>query len=329
LSAHTTVTGVRERSGGGFHVTTDQGSWDAPTVVLATGACARPIIPAAASGLPDHVHQLAPNSYRNPDQLPDGGVLVVGASASGLQLAEEIHASGRPVTLAVGSHARMPRTYRGMDIQWWLDAIGTLDLRYDEVSDLDAMRAAPSLQLIGTPEHRTLDLGVLAAQGVQITGRVVDAGPDHVDFSDDLAQTVAEADQRLNRLLNRIDSWVVGSRMGAEILPPTRPLPLKLPDGPTRLQLSGARITTVLWATGYRPHMPWLEVPVFDDGGHLIHDGGITPVGGLYAMGLPFLRRRKSSFIDGFGVDAADLAAHLSRHLHETARQTKGAFHVE
>jgi putative flavoprotein involved in K+ transport len=120
---NTTVTEVRERSGGGYHITTDRGSWVAPTVVLATGACARPVIPAAAAGLPDHIQQLAPNSYRNPAQLPDGGVLVVGASASGLQLAEEIHASGRPVTLAVGSHARMPRTYRGMDIQWWLDAI--------------------------------------------------------------------------------------------------------------------------------------------------------------------------------------------------------------
>ena len=325
---NTTVTEVR-REDGGYTVETDSGSLTAPTVVLATGATGRPIIPAAGSKLPDHIFQTAPNSYRNPDQLPDGGVLVVGASASGIQLAEEIHASGRPVTLAVGSHARLPRTYRGMDIQWWLDAIGTLDLRYDEVSDIDKMRAAPSLQLIGTPERRSLDLGVLAAQGVRIAGRLVDAGSDHVAFSDDLAETVAEADRGLTRLLNRIDSWIAGNRMGSEVLPPTRPAPLSIPDGPRTLGLSEHRISTVMWATGYRAHMPWLKVPVFDAKGQLIHNGGVLEPEGLYALGLPFLRRRKSTFIDGFGVDAADIASHLSRYLHETTNQTRGVAHVD
>lgn len=327
VHTHTTVTSLEEAPGG-YLITTDRGAWEAPTVVLATGACGRPVVPDFATALPDDLHQVAPSGYRNPDQLPTGGVLVVGASASGLQLAEEIHASGRPVTLAVGNHARLPRTYRGMDIQWWLDSIGTLDLRYDEVSDIGAMRAAPSLQLIGTPERRSLDLGVLLDQGVRVAGRLVDAGPDHVAFARDLTATVAEADRRLARLLNRIDSWVMGSSLSAEILPPDRPEPLDVPPGPEHLSLSASGISTIMWATGYRPHMPWLQVPVFDENGRLAHDGGVTPAPGLYALGLPFLRRRKSTFIDGFGVDAADIAAHLSRYLHESTPVRRGASNV-
>ena len=325
---NTTVTSVATTALGGYQVTTDQGSWTAPTVVLATGACGRPIIPEAAAALPDGLLQLAPKDYRNPDQLPEGAVLVVGASASGLQLAEEVHASGRPVTLAVGRHARMPRTYRGMDIQWWLDSIGTLDLRYDEVSDLAARRTAPSSQLIGTPEHRSLDLGALAGQGVRLAGRLIGAGPDHVDFADDLAVTTADADARLAKLLDRIDSWIDERGAAPEMLAPDRPAPLVVAGGPTRLGLAESRLSTVVWATGYRPHMPWLDVAVIGDDGQLAHDGGVTSAPGLYALGLPFMRRRKSTFIDGFGVDAADIASHLSRHLAESAKDSRGASHA-
>ena len=165
----TTVTSRARSRDGGFIVRTDQGSWRAPTVVLACGAatcrrCRRP-----ARLVPDGITSLTPADYRNPDQVPEGGVLVVGASASGIQIADELHRSGRPVTIAVGEHVRMPRTYRGRDILWWLDAAGVLDERYDEVDDLVRARSLPSMQLVGSP-GRTLDLNALTV-GRSAAGR--------------------------------------------------------------------------------------------------------------------------------------------------------------
>src|SRR5436305_9061905 len=162
----TTVTSVRA-AGGGYVVRTDQGSWRAPTVVLASGAATAPAVPALARLVPAGITSLTPARYRNPGELPGGGVLVVGASASGVQLADELHRSGRPVTLAVGEHVRMPRTYRGRDVLCWLDASGLLDQRYDEVDDLVRARRLPSMQLIGSP-GRTVDLNALSSAGVRL-----------------------------------------------------------------------------------------------------------------------------------------------------------------
>ena len=150
---------------------TDQGSWRAPTVVLACGAATVPAVPALARLVPAGITSVTPAGYRNPGELPAGGVLVVGASASGVQLADELHRSGRPVTLAVGEHVRMPRTYRGRDILWWLDAAGVLDQRYDEVDDLVRARNVPSMQLVGSP-GRTVDLNALSSAGVRLAGRL-------------------------------------------------------------------------------------------------------------------------------------------------------------
>ena len=144
---------------------TDRGDWHGRTVVLATGACNIPCVPRLAEAVPPAIRTLTPMTYRNPEQLEDGGVLVVGASATGVQLADEIHRSGRPVTLAVGEHIRAPRTYRGRDIQWWMDAAGVLDQRYDEVDDLARARKVPSLQLVGSPERTMLDLNALTRHG--------------------------------------------------------------------------------------------------------------------------------------------------------------------
>ena len=160
----TTVTAVRPIDDG-YEVATDHGAWRCRCVVLAGGACNVPVIPDVAGAVPAGVAQVNPLEYRNPDQLADGGVLVIGAAATGLQLAEEIHASGRPVTLSVGEHVRMPRTYRGSDIQHWMEAIGRLDERYDEVEDIVKARKVASPQLVGTPERRTLDLNAATDAG--------------------------------------------------------------------------------------------------------------------------------------------------------------------
>ena len=141
-------------------------------MVLATGACNQPAIPGIADAVPESITMLTPLTYRDPGQLPDGGVLVVGASATGVQLADEIHRSGRPVTLAVGEHVRLPRTYRDRDIFWWLEATGLLAERYDQIDDLTRARHLPSPQLIGTPEAITTDLNALTAQGIRMVGRL-------------------------------------------------------------------------------------------------------------------------------------------------------------
>jgi putative flavoprotein involved in K+ transport len=301
----TTVTSVRA-AGGGYVVRTGQGTWRAPTVVLACGAAAVPAVPSLARLVPDGITSVTPAGYRNPGELPGGGVLVIGASASGIQLADELRRSGRPVTLAVGEHVRMPRTYRGRDILWWLDASGVLDQRYDEVDDLARARNVPSMQLVGSP-GRTVDLNALSSAGVRLAGRLAGIADGVAQFSGSLPNVCALADLKLGRLLNTIDAWAgaAGERFA----------PTVVRSAPLGLDLRSGEIATIVWATGYRPDLSWLDVPVLDRRGRVIHDGGVTACPGLYLIGMPFLRRRKSSLIDGAADDAAELTRHLAGHL--------------
>jgi putative flavoprotein involved in K+ transport len=300
----TTVTSVRA-AGGGYVVRTDQGVWRAPTVVLACGAATVPAVPALARLVPAGITCVTPAGYRNPGPLPPGGVLVVGASASAVQLADELHRSGRPVTLAVGEHVRLPRTYRGRDILWWLDAAGVLDERYDEVDDLVRARHLPSMQLVGSP-GRTVDLNALSSAGVRLVGRLAGIQDGVAQFSGSLPNVCALADLKLGRLLDTIDAWAgtAGERF-APTLVPTAALGLDLRSG---------EIATIMWATGYRPDLSWLDVAVFDRRGRVLHDGGVTPCPGMYLIGMRFLRRPKSSLIDGAAPDAAELTTHLAGH---------------
>jgi putative flavoprotein involved in K+ transport len=311
----TTVTAVRP-SDGGYEVATDQGGWRCRTVVLASGACNVAARPPCAGGLPPGIRSLTPLEYRNPADLEEGGVLVVGASATGLQLADEIHRSGHPVTLAVGEHVRMPRTYRGRDIQWWMDAAGVLDDRYDEVDDVDRARRVPSPQLVGSPDRRTLDLNALTAMGVRLVGRLAGFRDGTAQFSGALRNVCALADLKLGRLLDRLDEWALTSGRDGEFGPSERAAPTEVEPSPALgLDLTKAGIRTILWATGFRPDHSWLEVPVLDRKGRIRHDGGVVAAPGLYLLGTPFLRRRKSSFIHGAADDVADLSAHLAAYL--------------
>ena len=308
------------RLDGGYQVETDQGPWRCRALVVASGACNIATIPSTDAGLPHDVASLTPLQYRNPAALPDGGVMVVGASASGIQLAREIHASGRPVVLCVGEHVRMPRTYRGRDIQWWMDAIGAMDARYDSVDDIRRARHLPSPQLVGTPERVTVDLNSLRKAGVELVGRLVGLHDGKAQFSGSLANFCALADLKMNRLLGSIDDWVNANGFAERFSAPERYEATDVgPHSRLSLDLIGAGIGTVIWATGYRPDYAWLDVPVLDRKGRIRHDGGIVATPGMYVMGLPFMRRRKSSFIDGAGDDAADLAAHLSQNLARAA----------
>ncbi|HEX7081597.1 MAG TPA: NAD(P)-binding domain-containing protein [Gammaproteobacteria bacterium] len=328
VKPHTTVTSVVAEACG-YRVATDRGDWRCRAVVLASGAHGVPAVPAAAAALPKSVTTLTPKTYRNPDQLDGGGVLVVGASASGIQLADEIRRSGRRVILAVGEHIRMPRVYRGLDIQWWLDAVGILDERYDEVDDIVRARRVPSPQLVGTSERATLDLNALTERGIELVGRLVGIDEDgKAQFSGSLRNHCAMADLKLARLLDRLDDWAAQHGDRPAFAPPERFAATRVGDAPRLcVDLARERISTVIFATGFRPDYAWLHVPVFDHKGRLRHDGGVVDAPGLYVLGLNFMRRRKSSFIHGAEDDARDLCAHLaaSLRLGSGGRMPRGA----
>lgn len=302
------------RVAGGFLAETGAGpAWRARLVVIATGQCGTPAVPAGAASLPRAVRQVTPSCYRNPGMLPEGGVLVVGASASGVQLAEEIHRSGRPVTLSVGRHVRLPRRWRGRDILDWMQRAGVLTERAEEVPDLAWARTQPSLQLVGRRDP-PIDLGTLHRMGVRLAGRLVDidaGGALHL--ADDLAQRAASAERSLHRMLARIAPLAEAEGAPAEAPPASPALPA---ETPARLDLAAEGIRTVVWATGYRRDYRWLQVPgVLDAAGEVLHAGGVTQAPGLYVLGLRFLRRRNSSFIDGVGADAEALCRHALGHL--------------
>jgi putative flavoprotein involved in K+ transport len=312
----TDVTSLRRVGDDAYGVTTDHGEIHARTVVIASGACNLPAVPAFADAVPADVEQITPFSYRNPDQLPDGGVLVVGASATGVQLAAEIRRSGRPVIISIGEHVRLPRTYRGRDVLWWMDASGVWDQRHDEVDDLTRARRLPSPQLVGTPERTTLDLGALVALGVEPVGRWASLRDGVALFSGGLRNVCSLADLKMNRLLGGFDEWAQTSGSDAEVDPTERFAPTAAPSSPRwQLDLRSGEIGTVLWATGFRPDYRWLEVPVLDAKGRLRHDGGVVDSPGLYALGLPVLRRRKSTFLCGIEDDAREVIGELGGYL--------------
>jgi putative flavoprotein involved in K+ transport len=309
----TTVTNV-VRTGSNYRLYTNHGPVLCETLVLATGACNRPKVPAIRSAVPPGLFQTTPLAYRRPSDLPYGGVLIVGASASGVQLAREIHSSGRPVTLAVGNHTRLPRSYRGRDIEWWLNATGLHDVTFDEIDDLDRARQTPSGQLIGS--HEKVDLNGLQDLGIEVVGRLADIRDGQALFSGGLANAIASADLKMNRLLNSIDEWIVAQGLETEMPAPEVFVQTRVPTVPRLMRsLTDGTIRTVVWATGYSPDFSWLDLPVFDRRGRLRHYGGVVDVPGLYVMGLPFMRRRKSQQILGAGDDAADLAGHLVSKL--------------
>ncbi len=299
--------------GFGYRVSTDCGDWICDHVIFANGACGQAYVPALAEELPQHLTQLTPQSYKSPDQIPHGGVLVVGASASGTQIAAKLLASGHDVMLSAGAHIRVPRSHRGRDIQWWMDRTGVLDTHISEVDDPLRARKVPSLQLVGDANLPFLDLNLLQDRGATVTGRLVGLQNGVAQFSGSLANHCVLSDLKMRRLLGSFDVWA--EAQGLEGLPAAQNHgPTVVPTHPPLLlDLAKGRIKTVIWATGYRPDFSFARLPIFDQKGALRHkDGVVGP--GLYVLGLPFQIRRKSALIDGVGQDAEDMANHLVRH---------------
>ncbi|MBS3647306.1 NAD(P)-binding domain-containing protein [Pseudaminobacter sp. 19-2017] len=312
---HTEVSSVG-RTCGGFLLATSTGPWRARSVVIATGHCDVPFMPLMArrAALPP-VHS---SEYRSPDALPPGKVLVIGASASGVQIADELRRSGRAVILAVGRHMRLPRAWRGRDIHRWLQQTGMLSQPTSELVSLETALREPTPQLAGRPDRADVDLASLQARGVRLAGRVIDAEGDVVTFADDLASDVAKADAKQRRVLEQIDAWAG--------LPPGLPEPsmprvdLSRPT-PRRLSLKEEGIGAMIWATGYRRDFGWLKLPVQTPEGELAHREGATPVRGLYALGFRLLRKRDSHFIGGVGSDAEAIAGEISEFLRNQGRR--------
>ncbi|MEM8629738.1 MAG: NAD(P)/FAD-dependent oxidoreductase [Pseudomonadota bacterium] len=306
-------------AGDDYRVETDRGAFLCRSVVLATGACDTPAVPAAARTLPAGIAQFTTRSYAHPGTLPQGGVLIVGASATGAQLAEEIHLSGRPVTLAVGAHVPLPRSYRGSDIMEWMSHAGILGERRSPGANNAAILRQPSLQLIGRTD-RELSLQSLADLGVTLTGRLSGFDGPGAWFEPRLAAEIASAAQRRARMLSRIDAYIdVAHPMAPKA---ATPAPDHVPDDEIRsLDLAARGIRSVLWATGFRRDYSWLHLPILTREGELMHDFGATPAPGVFAMGLPFMRRRNSVTIDGVGQDAVEIAAEIAAYLNHTERK--------
>jgi putative flavoprotein involved in K+ transport len=310
-----------EHSYGGFQVVTARQCWYSRAVIIATGACDVPYRPPMAADLPESIEQILPTDYRAPEDLPSGNVLVVGASSTGVQLAEEIQRSGRQVILAVGDHTRMVRRYRGRDIFDRMDAAGILDDPADERGNLMAPRRQPSNQLIGREDRSSLDLPTLERKGVRLVGRMSHIDHGTVSFRNDLDQTTLRAHMRMLRTLQRIDRFIDGS---GEPAPPSeidRIWPFLKRGSASTIDLRQENIKSVVWATGYRRSYDWLNIPVLDEAGEIIHRGGVTSAPGLYVIGLTFLRTRRSSFIDGCGLDAEIIAQSVRKHFCRAAKK--------
>ncbi|OBQ80645.1 NAD(P)/FAD-dependent oxidoreductase [Mesorhizobium sp. WSM3873] len=307
------VTSCR-RTGGGFALATGAGDWSARVVVVATGHCDRPMMPFVSEtrGGPLNIHA---SQYRSPGELPPGGVLIVGASSSGVQIADELARVGRRVMLSVGKHTRLPRLWRGKDIFFWLCQMGVMAQPLDGLANPESARRQPSLQLAGRPDKADIDLATLQALGVELTGRVRGIANREIAFADDLAAQIAAADAKQGRLLAEIDRFAGAARPG-------RREPVPTPSARRqRLSLTEGSTGTVIWATGYARSFDWLEASAVGPDGELAHRDGITGVPGLYALGFRFLRKRDSNFIGGAGVDAQAIAAEVSSYLDRKGRQ--------
>jgi putative flavoprotein involved in K+ transport len=305
----TGVTVLRaEQVDDGWRIATSAGTYRAANVVVATGHYEVPRLPTVISSrISADIAQVRARDYRNPDGLPPGAVLVVGAGPTGQQIADELARAGRRVYIAVGRHRPLPRRYRGYDAYWWLDRMGSLHRRVDSLPDSDAAANAPSVVLSG--EREDLHLRRLVRRGVTPLGHLSRVEGTTLHFADDLHQSLATADDNATRFRSQVDAFV--AEHGLHV-PATPNVPQQLPrwaTGPaTTIDMIQAGMSAVVWATGYRRDHSWIAAPVFSASGAPVHSRGITPARGLMFLGLRFMYRRNSNFIDGVGADAAYLA---------------------
>lgn len=304
------VNQLAARDGGGLRLRTDGDEIGASTVIVATGPFQAPKMPGWAAALPSRLTQLHSSEYRSPGALPDGPVIVIGAGPSGQQIADDLVRAERETYLSVGRHRRVPRRYRGRDYYWWLEMGGWYEKTAEDVA-LSRRRDSVSPALTGTPEHRDLDLRELHSRGVSLLGRAVGVEGGGFALRTDLAETLATGDRAYDDFV----CWVEARLHRFEGLyddPEPRPLFDDPPEPPATLPFD--RISTVIWATGFRlDFQRWVDMAIFDDDGYPIHRRGVTSVPGLYFTGLPWLHRLRSPFIRGAEEDARHIVDHITR----------------
>jgi putative flavoprotein involved in K+ transport len=297
-----------------FHLETSQGPIDVDDVIVATGAFHKPKIPPAAGGLAARLTQLHAHHYRNPSQLPPGGVLIVGSGQTGVQLAEELHEAGRSVFLSVGRCGRSPRRYRGFDIFWWLRQLATRGPEFETALPNVTQLPDPRLRFAGNPHlsghhggHDT-NLRRMALDGIQLVGRFTSVEGERAEFAPDLAENLRFADEFFDTRFRALcDTYA--ERAGIAVTADDREWPTNEPPEVTELDLGRAGISTVLWTTGHAPDYAWLDLPILDDFGVPRHDRGISEVPGLTFLGLLWQHNTTSANLSGVAVDAAYLAS--------------------
>lgn len=304
------VTRVDRLSGRpGFRVETSAGVIEAERVVAATGPFQRPVFPAMlpeAAGMA----QIHSDSYRNPDRLAPGAVLVVGAGSSGVQIADELQRSGRQVYLSVGPHDRPPRAYRGRDFCWWLGVLG----KWDAAAQTPGKEHV-TIAVSGARGGETIDFRLLAAQGMVLVGRTEAFADGELTFAGDLCANIAAGDENYLSLLDEADAYVTRNGLDLPPDPEARAIiadPACMTDPVRSLDLAEAGITTVIWATGFVSDFGWLKVDAFDAAGKPIHQRGVSAEAGIYFLGLPWQSRRGSSFIWGVWHDAKYVADQIA-----------------
>ncbi|MCP4327070.1 MAG: MSMEG_0569 family flavin-dependent oxidoreductase [Alphaproteobacteria bacterium] len=288
---------------GRFALDTSDGVLTADNLIIAVGTHQHPNIPAWGGKLTDDILRLHTRDYRNPAQLPDGAVLVVGSGQSGCQVVEDLSGAGREVHLSVGGAGRIPRRYRGRDILEWEAMTGYFETPVDEHPDGSAIRFKAHPHLSGRGGGRTIDLRQLALNGVKLHGRVVDAAGDQVHLADDLADSLDAIDKACWEGLSKIDEYIDANDIDApesELQPADwRPAP-----EPATLDLGEAGIGSVIYATGFHPDFRWIDLPVFDERGYPRYERGVTDLPGLYFVGLHWMHTAGSGLFYQVGRDA-------------------------
>ena len=305
------VTRLRRTAGGVFELVTTAGLTTADQVVVATGPYHVPAVPRIAERLPTGLVQVHSSQYRNPAQLPEGPVLVVGTGQSGCQIAEDLHLVGRRVHLAVGSAPRAARRYRGRDTLAWLDEMGHYDRGIDEFADADAVRLRANHYMTGRDGGRDIDLRAFAVQGMRLHGRLRGVDGATVRFDGDLAANLDGADAVADGIKDAIDRYI--DQAGIVAPAEARYEPVWVPETTGGvLDLAAAGISAVVWATGFHRDHRWIEVPVFDGRGYPTHERGVTGCPGLYFLGLPWQWTWGSGRFAGVARDAAYLSERIA-----------------
>ncbi len=313
---------VTQTDAGRFAVTTSEGAFTADAVVFAVSGYHVPQIPRIAERIAPGIQQIHSSAYKNPAQLPEGAVLVVGTGQSGCQIAEDLHLAGRAVHLVVGSAPRCPRVYRGRDAVDWLSDLGQYDLPVEKHPAGDGVRRKANHYLTGRDGGRDIDLRRFALEGMQLYGRLDTVEHGILRFQDDLAKNLDGADAVYNGICGLIDRHIAEQGIAAPA--GAHYQPVWVPEtAPASLDPMAAGITSIIWSTGFRPDWSWVELPIFNGAGYPVHRRGVTALAGAYVLGLPWLHTWGSGRFVGVGRDAGFLAARIGEQFgltHDTLK---------